>query len=240
MAVVHALRPVGTAPSADADPVDVVRIVEFLGPVSPELVLVDPELAPRARAVLPELARNWTPDSRELRVPSTLRVVAPPATTAHWRLPSVPALALAGGLVVAFLLGISVAASDGDELSALQSRPPVAAPATQPREQSTAPPTAPRKTAKPRPRQPASVSPRFVWPVAKGATGYRVALYAADRQIFEQDVKRTALQLPRSWTYKGRFYSLTEGTYRWIVWPLVGRGAKARQGSAIVSASYTV
>ena len=243
MAVVQALRPVGTATPADAGTGNVVRIVEFLGPISPELVLVDPELAPRARAVLPELPWNWTPHTRELGAPIPLRVLAvPAATTSRWRLPPVPALALAlgGSLVVAFVLGISVAARDNDDLLAVQSLPPVAAPASQPGGSSAAPPTTPKKTKKPGSRRPVRVPPRFVWPVDKGATGYRVALYKADRQIFEQDVTTTALQLSQSWTYKGRFYDLTKGTYRWVVWPLVGRGANTRQKPAIVSASYTV
>jgi hypothetical protein len=81
--------------------------------------------------------------------------------------------------------------------------------------------------------------PRFVWPAAPGALGYRVALYRAGVQIFERDVSSTALKFPASWTYGGRLHSLTRGTYLWVVWPLIERNP-ARAGEPIVSARYTV
>jgi hypothetical protein len=307
MAVVQALRPAGTDTRADADRVNVVRLVEALGPISPELVLVDPELAPRARALLPELAWNWRPRAREFEEPISLRVAAvPAAVTSGWRLAAVPAavtrwrlaavaaamtsrwrfaavaavltrwrlaavaaaltsrwrfaavaaamtsrwrLAAVSALVavgaVAFGLGISVATTDREDLPAVQSRPPLVAPARQVKGPSLAPPAAKKAGAPTAPKKAGSqrlvpVPPRFVWPVEARATGYRVALYLGGRQIFEQDVTKTGLQLPQSWTYKGSFYGLTKGTYRWVVWPLVGSGANVRRGPAIVSARYTV
>lgn len=238
MAVVQALRPAGTDTRADADRVNVVRLVEFLGPISPELVLVDPELAPRARALLPELARNWQPRTRELDQPAPLRVLAvPAATTSRWTRPAVPVLALAGGLIVAFVLGISVAARDGDDLAAVQSLPPVATPASQPRGPSAAPPATPKK---PGSRRPVPAPPRFVWPSVADAKGYRVALYRGGRQVFEKDVTSTGFQLPQSWTYQRRVYGLEKGAYRWVVWPLLGTKPNRTQGPAIVSARYVV
>jgi hypothetical protein len=72
-------------------------------------------------------------------------------------------------------------------------------------------------------------------PVARTTTGQD-----GWRQVFEKDVTSTGFQLPQSWTYQHRFYGLEKGTYRWVVWPLLGRKPNISQGPAIVSARYVV
>ena len=69
---------------------------------------------------------------------------------------------------------------------------------------------------------------------------YRVALFRGGAQVFEQDVTVPALALSQSWTYQGRFLRLQRGAYRWIVWPLFGKGTATRTGPPIVSAQYVV
>ena len=252
MAVVHQLRPAATEPSDDRYRVNVVRLAEFLGPISPELVLVDPELAPRARALLPELPWNWQPGPRPDAEPVTLRVAPPPVVRKlPWRAATV--FAVAAVVSVFFGLGLSTAAPGSGEQVALETRPPVAAPARPAAPRASARPAprpaeepkpAPAAKPKPKPKPPTSKSaptpPRFVWPAHPGARSYRLALFRDGRQVFERDVTEAALQLPSTWTFRGRFETLTHGTYRWVVWTLAGKKANQTQGPAIVSARYVV
>jgi hypothetical protein len=76
-----------------------------------------------------------------------------------------------------------------------------------------------------------------VWAAQKGVDRYRFSLYQGNRLIFEKDVTSAALELPRAWTFRGRFYDLESARYRWVVAPYVGSGK--RLGPAIVSAIYT-
>jgi tetratricopeptide (TPR) repeat protein len=79
---------------ADVSRINVVRLVDLLGPISPELVLVDPQLAAHARALLPDLSLTGPPPWREgatsvprasSPIPSTSRPV-PGGRTIPWRL----------------------------------------------------------------------------------------------------------------------------------------------------------
>lgn len=232
--------------------VNVVRLVTFLGPVSPELALVDPELGERARALLPA-----TPGVRVQSRPVEA-VLAPPAVLTvpvearPRRGPRIAALvvavALSGGGA-----GWWAATTVQDGAPAVATRQPEIQSPTNTEPESfpppaETPPTAPARTAPapavsapaPAATQPsrtvAPAPPRFVWPAQPEASGYRVALFRAGRRIFERDVVRPALALPLLWTYDGRSHSLTRGAYRWVVWPLVGR--EKRVGTAIVSAQY--
>jgi hypothetical protein len=234
MAVVRQLRPAAAEPSGDPDRVNVVRLVEFLGPVSPELVLVDPELAARARALLPDTPGPRLPHrERDQPIPLTL-APRPAARRFPWRVATVSALATVA--VAFFGLGWATAVATSESDPAFASRPPVAAPAV------PAPdPTSPATATTPRAgstTKPAPTAPRFVWPVEPNADGYRLALFRGNRRVFERDVTEPALQLPSTWTFKGRLESLTQGTYRWAVWPYFG--PEKRLGPAIVSAQYAV
>ncbi len=231
MESVQPLPSVRPARTAEPDRVSGVLLLEFVDPVSPELVLVDPELAERACALLPDGPGIRIAGQRETIELIPLSV---PAIQARRRIRPAPAIvSLIAGIAV--LAGIGWFASDAvlDGQSAVQTSPSAAAPTI-----SSPPPSAP--PAAPTVARPLAATPRFVWPAEPRAAGYRVALFMEGRQIFEQDVTAMALQLPRSWTYEGRPYGLTKGTYRWVVWPLFGSGSKARQGPAIVSALYTV
>jgi len=236
MELVQPLRPHRSVGPAERDRLPGVVVFEFIDPVSPELALVDPELAHRATALLPDApgiriaGRHETVEILPLSVPvlATRRRVS-------------PALASAAGLVALAVAGVAwwMAPSVPEREPVVQFRAPAAAPVVPstsvPEPVPAQSPVAPT----PRPGSPAVEPPRFVWPAAPGALGYRVALYRAGVQIFERDVSSTALDFPASWTYGGKLESLTRGTYQWIVWPLVALDPD-RAGEPIVSARYTV
>jgi hypothetical protein len=204
-----------------------VRIVDFLGPVSPELVLVDPELAPRARAVLPELsgARGGGPP------PVRSVPTRPPSATAlrPRRLGGTFPIAVAAVGTAALLAVVGHAVRRPGHLT-----PPSALPGS-PR----LPLRHPEGPVAPGPLSAERVPPpRFAWAPAAGSSAYRLALYRDRLPIFERDIRATAFQMPGTWTYRGEFHAFTKGAYRWVVWPLVGEGAAATPRPAIVSSTY--
>lgn len=94
LTVAEPLASYDSEPQADETRINVVRLVDLLGPISPELVLVDPQLAAHARALLPDLSITGPPPSRERAtsvprasspIPSTSRP-APGGRTVPWRL----------------------------------------------------------------------------------------------------------------------------------------------------------
>jgi hypothetical protein len=225
---VHHLRP-AAEPGDEGDRVNVVRLVEYLGPISPELALVDPVLAARARALLPDTPGIRVPRSeRDEPIPLPIAAPLPPASRS-WRAATV--LALVAAALAAFGFGVSAAASGDGETSAsvdgtVTTRPPVEGEQT---------PSGPTSTS---PATPApAAAPRFVWAPQDGVDRYRFSLYRGQQLVFEKDVTTAAFELPRAWTFRGRFHELTSGGYRWVVSPYVGAGN--RVGPAIVSASYT-
>lgn len=233
MAVVEPITPVRAGRLEDADRVNVLRLIEFLGPVSPELVLIDPALADRARALLPDspgIHMSRRPAHVE---PTLLRVPALPSPRRSSTSMAVAAL-VASALAATTAIEWWAGRSDRDALPTIETTPSVAGPALpSPDASPTLPPTSAS------PIGPTAVrAPRFVWPEESGSVGYRVALYQDGQQIFERDVTGSALDFPKRWTYQGRPYQLTKGAYRWVVWPLVG--PEKRLGRAIVSAQYVV
>jgi len=260
-------------------------------PLTPELVLVDPDLARRAREQLPDrepeprrttgesipspvtslldpdLARRGReqPPDREpeprrttgeaIPYPVTPRlvVVQPDPSTFERRLKPPPRKRRRGRILILLILaaaavtGIVLVPSlrhivwESREVAVVQ---PVRKPAPPPHASSTTPDKAkPKETVKPKAR----VAPRsapshrpFAWVAVPKATYYLVRFYRGSQEIFEARPSAPRLSLPPKWVFKGHRYSLTPGSYRWVVQPGFGRPAEARLGQPIVSAKLVV
>jgi hypothetical protein len=225
---------------------------------SPELALVDPELAARARARLPNpgeheaLARIAAQLQRQ---PSATRSLDEAATEAGWarrpsRLWATP-LAVGAALVAVFLLtdlrvefGKTPASADTAALEEPEPTDPTPTPTADPEPSGPTPTTtvdvpapAPspgrsgaRRGARPEPQ-------RFAWAPTANADGYHVELFRQQVKVFATNTRRPNVSVPARWSFEGRSRTLAAGEYRWYVWPVI---AGRQAGRAIVQARLTV
>ncbi len=223
----------------DAD--DPARRLAELGPISPELALVDPELARAARALLPDppsLPARSAPVSR------ALEAVEQPAEerSAEIASPSgVPAQKFvlrhfAAG-VVAGLLIAALAAEAYLWLGSVRPESPVGPESSAP---GLSVPNGPTAGGAPPAASPPSTATVLGWPPAPGAAAYDVTLWRDGNRVFERVVWDTRLPLPLHWQYAGRQRRLEPGAYRWVVRPLRRSGARLRSGAPIIDATYVV
>ena len=230
--------------------------------VSPELALVDPELAAWARDQLPNpleqaaLARissRLEPEGAAAETVLRLPVPLPFPPGRSRRVAGVAAatVVLAVGLLAAdvqveFGKTPASAESTGGSRSPLEPFAPVpsvqlettpalpATPAPRPRTPRPAKPKPDTRAGQARPQ----VEPqRFAWAPARGATGYHVELFRGSQVVYAADTAQPAVTIPRSWSFRGRKRTLQSGSYRWYVWP-VTEGRRAVR--AIVQATVTV
>jgi hypothetical protein len=83
-------------------------------------------------------------------------------------------------------------------------------------------------------------APLLVWrPVAR-ASYYNVQLFRGKTKVLSAWPTRARFRLRSRWTYLGRQQRLAPGTYRWLVWPRLGRGAKGRYGPLLGQSTFTV
>jgi hypothetical protein len=199
-------------------------------PISPELALVDPELAARARALLPDPAdeRDHEPwpvaaatRSRRPRVRRDLLV-----RTAAWL--ALPSIAL----------NIAYIRAD----ARIDSAPTVAAPSaptgtrpTRPPERSTAPAQKTPPRAKPKPTRAvlgASVhkarrhaaSAKLRWPAVANAAAFDVILWRGHRRV--ADVWATERELALDDLACRTNMALPAGRYLWFVYPVLDTKAR--------------
>jgi hypothetical protein len=181
--------------------------------ISPELVLVDPELARLARASLGE------PGSFGAPKPPTgprlqLVVGVPPSpevrVRARRRRGGRTMLALLAGVV---LLAIGAVAVSGPTISWIgsQGRHPKAATLT--------------------------------WPTAPAASYYDFILWHDGRRVLDEWPRGPRAIVPVAWSFRGAAYKLVPGRYVWFAYPGFGAkaarhyGALAGSGVLVVSSS---
>jgi hypothetical protein len=226
-------------------------------PISPELVLVDPELARSAREALPD--RPWEAVAPPPRwVPPPAPVVAPakaPVAEAPVALPgrerallwsrraATAAVSLAA--LAAFVAASAGAFTDPDdrpylaplEVEAVKPTETVA-PTAPPRTSPAAAPARPsRTTAEGRP--PSGTAPRFgkgrtfAWPRYTGATYYHVILRRGDMVVYEARPARPGILLPAR-------LRLRPGKYVWVVRAGFGVRSERRLGPPFLRSSFRV
>jgi hypothetical protein len=235
--------------------------------VSPELALVDPELAEWARDRLPspaEQAARARISSRLRAESTTLATTAVPplrrqATGARRKRSAVivsAAVVLASALLVAdprVEFARTPASADTVGSTPSDSPPPTAGQesVTPGSEMRVIPetPTTPAQTRQP--PQPATTpsgpspsrestngEPRvFAWAPAANARAYHVELFRGSTKVYAADTKASSITIPTRWRFDGRDQALEPGSYRWYVWPYTS-GSRALR--AIVQAQLTV
>lgn len=214
--------------------------------ISPELALVDPDLAAHARASLPPpgaLPRHTR--GRSAPVTAAVEARPPVGRTARSRLVRwavALGMALVGVALLAEVAGnpndarrasLSLRPEQGAAVGKQTGRPsrspvetrrrPVATtapPST--RTHSSAPPSHPavhhRARTAPPPRT-APTSRKFAWAPVQGASGYLVEIFRGPARVYRATAASAQIVVPASWTLDGKRYSLRPGLYRWYVWP---------------------
>jgi hypothetical protein len=82
--------------------------------------------------------------------------------------------------------------------------------------------------------------PKLVWLASSGARYYNVQLFRGTVKMLSVWPKKTSFSLPRGWKFKGRHFRLTQGTYRWYVWPGIGAKAAAKYGPLLGTSSFQI
>ena len=86
--------------------------------------------------------------------------------------------------------------------------------------------------------------PRLAWASVRGADYYNVQLWAmvrgGSKKVLSIWPSSNHLQLSSKWVFGGRSYGLTQGRYRWYVWPGLGRLVDAHYGGLIGSHVFVI
>ena len=193
------------------------------GQISPELVLVDPELAARARAALPD--HPW---------PAPVRI-EPATRRRRLSIPVAPTFSILSLAAFAAILGVSfLPTRDQPTFAAEGRRIPTAASSATAKAQGAArrPAGKPRRLGRPE-RGQFKPAPTFAWPPRAGAAYYQVALFRSGRRFFHARTRAARLTLPRSVRFKS-------GTYRWTVRPAIRSRKGIRLGHPIVDSRFRI
>jgi hypothetical protein len=208
------------------------RPEEQLLVVSPELALVDPELAAAARAALPDrplsTAAAVPAAPLEPPEPSEARPAEPPRRAARPPRRRVRRPVLLCVFAAALVLGVAHARDPVQGVMA-GGRLDVPGAARQPGVEAAA--------AGVEARTPPKV---LIWPQVAGAAAYRVELFRGGVRIYGGTTRETRLELPFSWRYEGLRRELVPGAYRWIVYPLLPQGTALAQGDAVVRSEWVI
>jgi hypothetical protein len=236
-------------------------------PLTPELALVDPELARVARDQLPVsgeaqlLTPAATSSAREapprLEDTGTDREQPPPRRSRRGR------RVLLGAVVVlvamAAIYAWAPASTVRDELSSRKAKTPSApthqkstskAPANRTKRpagvgaakvpgHATSSPTGVKQTSSKSTSSSTYQTRIFIWPAVPRASFYKVEFLRKGTRVFEALTSRPRLELPLRWVYRGRSFRLLAGVYSWRVLPAFGPRARLRYGDPIIRSTWT-
>jgi hypothetical protein len=224
-----------------------------IGSISPELVLVDPDLAAGARAALPDYP--W---------PTPVRI-EPRAPARHRRIPVAATLSFVSCAALVGILGVSLLptrdqptfAAEGQRTlpaaspttTGVSPHPAVPSPTTKVSKQPAAPQRQGPRTKRPGGarkspvRKPVPSGRRklplfrpartFAWVPQARATYYQVVLFRNGRRIYQTRTRVSRLTLPR----RIRF---TAGDYRWTVRPALRVQNGIRLADPIVDSTFRI
>lgn len=223
------------------------------GPISPELVLVDPDLAAGVRAALPD--HPW---------PAPVRI-EPTAPTRHRRIPVAATFSFLSFAALVGILGVSLLPTRDQPTFAAEGQRilPAAPSATTGVSPQRAAPS-PTTEVSPQPAAPQSKNPRtkrmggarrspvakpvpsgrrklprfkpartFAWVPQARAAYYQVALFRNGRRFYQTRTRASRLTLPR----RIRF---TAGDYRWTVRPALRVQNGTRLADPIVDSTFRI
>jgi hypothetical protein len=91
----------------------------------------------------------------------------------------------------------------------------------------------------PRDRAVVKRAPLLAW-ARVAATYYNVQVWRNGAKILSAWPATASLQLRSRWVFRGKRYRLTPGTYRWFVWPGLGKRSSARYGPALGASTFVV
>lgn len=204
-----------------------------LHPISPELALVDPELARAARALLPDRPR-FASDPVPLDELVFDGVVLAELREAASEPVSRRRLGRLLSLTVLLALGVGLTLLVGPTSTPTPTRSAAS-------ERAVAVPSTPAQ--KPAPSAPVHAAPlpgqTFVWVAAPGTSAYEFQLFRSGERIYRARVAQPRLVLPGRWRQDGRPHALVPGDYRWYVWP-VSTQTKRKASAATVQAKLVV
>jgi hypothetical protein len=189
-------------------------------PLSPELALVDPELAERARRALPEPPVEVEPPAQ----PTPPAPPSPRPPRGIVRRLGVPVL-----LASVFLNVVLLREKLDPAPTARPAQPAIAvvagAEAEVPRKAKLAP-----AAAKPAPRQRPKVARRTIsWPAAERAVAYDVIVWRGHRRIADVWTEKPHLDV----AVLRCGHQLAPGRYLWFVYPVRSRAAPRRYGRMV-------
>lgn len=211
--------------------------------ISPELVLVDPELRALALAQLPEIV-PWTPPRQPVAAPA----VAPPRRTAdaRWssRLGGVALRAIFVASITAnalFVVGLHdggpAPLSDG---RVVHPHATLAASAVRAQQREHDPIVRSVSSTSPTRVAAGAVSvatrldrPRLHWVRVAGASYYNVVLWRGHRRVLDLWPTATHVLLPRTWRRGEIRGALVPGRYVWFVYPGIGPKPAAHYGTSV-------
>jgi hypothetical protein len=85
-----------------------------------------------------------------------------------------------------------------------------------------------------------SAPPILTWRTVPKATYYNVQLYRNGRKILSAWPQSASFSLTSAWTFAGRGYRLTPGTYRWYVWPGFGKRSANDYGKRVGTRTFVI